>query len=45
MAQKEYASDLSYAKTVQFDCGHSIYLYEKDQMNQDIREFIESLNK
>ena len=45
MAQKEYASDLSYAKTVHFDCGHSIYLYEKDQMNQDIREFIESLNK
>lgn len=44
-AQKEYAADLSYAKTVQFDCGHAIYLYEQNQINQDIREFIESLNK
>ncbi|HPB41360.1 MAG TPA: hypothetical protein PLR03_00875 [Sphaerochaeta sp.] len=43
-AQKEYASNLTDAQTVDLDCGHMIHKYEQERINKNMREFIESLN-
>ena len=43
-AQKEYASELTDARTVDLDCGHMIHKYRQEQINKDMRKFIESLN-
>ena len=44
-AQKDYASDLTDAQTVDLDCGHMIHQFRQKQINEEMREFIESLNR
>lgn len=43
-AQKEYASDLTDAQTIDLDCGHMIYKHRQEQITEEMRAFIESLN-
>ena len=41
--EMDYASALSDVKTVQLDCGHSVYEYEPDKCEKSMREFIKGL--
>ena len=43
--QKEYASDLSYAKVIELDCGHYVHNFKQEQIRNDMKVFIESLNE
>lgn len=43
--QKEYASDLSDAKVIELDCGHYVHNLKQEQIRNDMKEFIESLNE
>lgn len=40
----DYASSLSEVTTVKLDCGHSVYKYEPERCEEEMREFIEGLN-
>ena len=42
--QKDYASELTNAKIIELDCGHMIHRVKQEQIAEDTREFIESLN-
>lgn len=44
-AQKDYASGLTDAQTVGLDCGHMVHRFRQEQINRDMREFIESLDR
>ncbi len=44
-ALKDYASGLANAQTIELDCGHAVYELRQEQINEDIRTFIESLNR
>lgn len=41
--EMDYASKLSDVKTLQLDCGHSVYDYEPEACEKSIREFVEGL--
>jgi pimeloyl-ACP methyl ester carboxylesterase len=44
-ALKNYASDLTDAQTIDLDCGHAVYALRQKQINEEMREFIENLNR
>ncbi len=44
-ALKDYASDLTNAQTIDLDCGHAVYELRQKQINEAMREFIESLSR
>ena len=44
-ALKDYASNLTDAQTVDLDCGHNVYEIRQEQINKDMRNFIENLNR
>ncbi len=44
-ALKDYASDLTDTQTVDLDCGHNVYKIRQEQINKDMRNFIENLNR
>ena len=39
----DYASDLSYAKVIELDCGHYVHNFMPERIADDIREFIGQL--
>lgn len=41
--EMDYATKLSDVKTLQLDCGHSVYDYEPEACEKSIREFVEGL--
>lgn len=43
--QKEYASDLSDAKVIELNCGHYVHNFKQEQISNEMKEFIESLNE
>lgn len=43
--QKEYASNLSDAKVIELNCGHYVHNFKQEQISNDMKEFIESLNE
>ncbi len=44
-ALKDYASNLTDAQTVDLACGHNVYEIRQEQINKDMRNFIENLNR
>jgi len=44
-SQKEYAFDLSDAQVIELDCGHYVHNFKQEQINDEMRAFIESLGK
>ena len=43
--EKEYASQISDATTVQLNCGHAVFSYEPDACEKAMRDFINRLEK
>ena len=36
----DYVSDLTDAKVIELDCGHSVHNFKQDQIAEEIREFL-----
>ena len=43
--QKDYISSLTNARTIEFDCGHYVHNFKQDEINRQMREFIEGLDE
>jgi len=42
--EMDYASSLSEVTTVKLDCGHSVYKYEPERCEEEMREFVTNLD-
>ena len=43
--EKDYASQISDATTVQLNCGHAVFSYEQKKKKKAMREFFNRLEK